>query len=64
MKNCSNDPEKRKALNRLAREQMKLKLMQDIMFDINVCRMDGFDYKEYLCELKEIIDGFIREVSE
>lgn len=59
MKNCSNDPEKRKALNRLAREQMKLKLMQDIMFDITVCRIDGFDYKEYLCELKEIIDGFL-----
>lgn len=42
---------------------MKLKLLQDIRFDITVCAIDGYDCIEYLLELKEIIDGFIREVS-
>ncbi len=47
------------ALNRLAREQLKLKLMLDIRMDIEVCKLEGIDYKEYLQELKSIIDGFI-----
>lgn len=48
------------ALNRLAREQMKYKLMADIRADIEVCKLEGIDYKEYLIELKDIIDGFLR----
>lgn len=47
------------ALNRLAREEKKLSLLQDIRVDIEVCRLEGWDYKQYLKELKEIIDGFI-----
>ena len=48
------------ALNSLAREQMKYKLMADIRADIEVCKLEGIDYKEYLRELKSIIDGFLR----
>lgn len=48
------------ALNTLAREQMKYKLMADIRADIEVCKLEGIDYKEYLRELKTIIDGFSR----
>lgn len=55
-----DNPETGKVLNRLAREQMKLKLMADINVDIMVCQLEGIDYKEYLKELKEIIDGFLR----
>ena len=47
-------------LNRLAREQTKLKLMVDIRIDIEVCKLEGIDYKEYLIELKSIIDGFLK----
>ena len=47
------------ALNRLAREQLKLKLMQDIQIDIEVCKLEGIEYKNYLLELKSIIDGFL-----
>ena len=47
------------ALNRLAREQMKLRLMFDIKADISVCELEGIDYKPYLTELKQIIDGFL-----
>jgi hypothetical protein len=48
-------------LNALAREQMKLKLLQDIRQDIEVCRIENIDYREYLLQLKEIIDGFLRK---
>ena len=47
-------------LNTLAREQMKYKLMADIRTDIEVCKLEGIDYKEYLKELKQIIDEFLR----
>jgi hypothetical protein len=39
---------------------MKLRLMQDIRVDIEVCKLEGIDYKKYLLELKEIIDYFLR----
>ena len=48
------------ALNALAREQMEYKLMADIRADIEVCKLEGIDYKEYLKELKQIIDEFLR----
>jgi len=50
-----------KRLNDLAREEMKLRLLQDIRFDLEVCRLEGWPYREYLLELKEIIDGFVEE---
>ena len=53
------DPGTGIALNQLAREQMKLRLMQDIRMDITVCQQEGIDYKPYLAELKQIIDGFL-----
>ena len=49
------------ALNTLAREEMKYRLMSDIRADIEVCKLEGIDYKEYLRELKSIIDGFLKE---
>lgn len=48
-----------KALNRLAREQAKLNLLKDICFDITVCNIEGWDYIEYLLELKKEIEHFI-----
>lgn len=45
-------------LNRLAREQMKLRLMQDIRTDLIVCEIEGWDKTEYLNELKELINSF------
>ena len=51
------------AFNTLAREQMKYKLMADIRADIEVCKLEGIDYKEYLRELKSIIDGFLKEIK-
>lgn len=60
--NCKFEehPDTGKVLNRLAREQMKFRLLADIQTDIMVCSLEGIDYKEYLQELKEIIDEFLR----
>ena len=49
-------PEARKALNRLAREKMKYRLLADIRVDLIVCEMEGLDKLEYLAELKEMIN--------
>ena len=46
-------------LNRLAREQMKLRLMQDIRIDLEICEVEGWDKTEYLNELKALIDSFV-----
>lgn len=58
MKSFELDKETRLALNRKAREELKLKLLVDIRVDIEVCKIEGWDYLEYLHELKELIGGF------
>lgn len=49
-------PETRKALNRLAREKMKYRLLADISLDIVICELEGWSKTEYLNELKDMID--------
>lgn len=49
-------PETRKALNRLAREKMKYRLLADIRFDLAVCEIEGWDKAEYLSEIKNMIN--------
>ena len=64
MKNKQNfwlDEQTRKALQKLAREQLKHRLLADIAGDISVCKIEGWDYKEYLTELKNEIDTLINK---
>lgn len=49
-------PGARKALNRLAREKMKYRLLADISLDLVICELEGWDKLEYLNELKSMID--------
>ena len=58
MKSFMVDEETRKALNRKAREELKLKLLADLRLDIEVCKIEGWDHMEYLHELKELIGAF------
>lgn len=51
--------ETRLALNTLARKQMIRRLLADILVDINICQLEGWDYREYLLELKKNIDGIV-----
>lgn len=46
------------SLNRLAREQMKLKLLADIRMDLIVCEIEGWDKMEYINELSELVNSF------
>lgn len=52
-------PETRKALNKLAREQMKQRLLQDVLLDINICRLENWDIKEYVNEICELLKGLV-----
>lgn len=54
-----NDKDTALALNRLCREGMKYRLLNDIRADLAVCEIEGWDKREYLLELKELIDRFI-----
>lgn len=38
-------------LNRLAREQMKRRLLADVLVDMQVCELEGIDHTEYVGEL-------------
>jgi hypothetical protein len=49
-------PEARKALNRLAREKMKYRLLADISLDLVICELEGWSKTEYLNELKDMIN--------
>ena len=48
------------SLNRLAREQMKLKLLADIRMDLIVCEIEGWDKMEYINELNELVNSIGR----
>ena len=48
------------SLNRLAREQMKLKLLADIRRDLIVCEIEGWDKMEYINELNELVNSIGR----
>lgn len=45
------------ALNRLAREQMKCRLLQDIRMDLAVCEIEGWNQAEYIDELMTEVKG-------
>ena len=47
-----------KMMNRLAREKMKERLLKDIRADLIVCELEGWDKREYLNDLIELINHF------
>lgn len=52
------DKETAKALNDLARHQRILQLEQDILMDMQICEIEGWDKLEYITMLRELINGF------
>jgi len=48
-----------KRLNDLAREQMRLKLLNDILIDLKICQIEGWDTIKYLKSLQTLISSFI-----
>lgn len=44
-------------LNKLAREQMKEKLLTDILIDLKICELEGFNKKDYIYELRDLLNS-------
>ena len=51
----------RRKAQELARHQMIVKLEADILMDMQVCDIEGWDKMEYLNMLKDLINGFGEE---
>lgn len=47
-----------KTINDIARHQMIAKLLTDIRVDLCICEIEGWDKKEYIRQLKELINSF------
>lgn len=46
-----------KTVNTLARKKFQEHLLKEIMFDFMVCEIEGWDKKEYINEIKKLING-------
>lgn len=53
--------EERRALQKYCREICKTRLLEDIKKDLIVCKIEGWDWKEYLYELINLIKSFLKE---
>ena len=47
----------RKAINKLARKRFEERMLNDILCDLMICEIEMWDKKEYLNELKELINS-------
>lgn len=50
------DKETRLAMQRVAREEMKHRIYADILADMMVCDIEGWDKMEYINELKTMLN--------
>ncbi len=55
------DQDTRIALNNLARHQTIYNLYRDILIDMVVCEIEGWDKLAYLKSLKDVIEHFERK---
>jgi hypothetical protein len=46
-----------KGVNNLARLKFKEQLLKEIMFDLMVCEIEGWDKKEYINEIKKLLNS-------
>jgi len=60
-KNKIINPEDTYRFNTLAREQMKTKLLNDILLDMTKCQLEGWSIMEYLLELQKLINDIIKK---
>ena len=50
-------PAKAEDMNNLARQQLKQYLLNDILCDLQICILEGWDTKTYISELKSEVDN-------
>lgn len=53
------DADTRRTLQVLTREELKLRVLQDVLIDISVCRLEGGDPTEFARELVALIKGVV-----
>jgi len=54
-----NVPFPAKTVNTLARKTFQMQLLKDIQCDMMVCELEGWDKKEYIKELKDLINRLL-----
>lgn len=50
-------PETRRALNELARLQIITRLENDILMDLQICEIEGWDKKEFINKLRALLNS-------
>ena len=50
-----------KALNELARHQAICKIQSDILIDMQICELEGWDRMEYIRQLQILLNSFTKE---
>lgn len=55
--------EERRALNDLARESLILKILAEVTFDMNVCKLEHWDYTELPKRIKKEMDLILEKTS-
>lgn len=51
-------PDERYKMQRLARHQMRCKLLADIQADMMACKLEGWDQMEYIRDLQDLLNSF------
>lgn len=46
-----------RVLNRVCRESMKERLLRDILVDLAVCELEGWDRMEYINEISALLES-------
>ena len=58
------DKETRSAMQRVAREEMKHRIYADILADMMVCDIEGWDKMEYIIELQDMLNTLTKRENE
>ena len=56
------DASQARTVNELARQKFKHRLLADILVDLTICEIEGWCKREYINELRELLNGLGRDV--
>lgn len=56
------DASQARTVNELARQKFKHRLLADILIDLTICEIEGWCKREYIDELRALINGLGRDV--
>lgn len=50
--------DERRKLNELARHQLIRRLYADILIDMQICKLEGWDPMGFICQLQKLLNSF------